>query len=77
MTFNSNTINLAAGVIIPSLFVTLAAISTVGKVQLGWLLVATLLTLFLLGRPGGMRRAGAAALIVMYFAFVVGTLVGS
>ena len=76
-TFNSNTINLAAGVIIPSLFVTLAAISTVGKVQLGWLLVATLLTLFLLGRPGGMRRAGAAALIVMYFAFVVGTLVGS
>jgi cation:H+ antiporter len=76
-TFNSNTINLGAGVILPSLFVTLAAISTLAKLQLAWLLAATLLTLSLLARPGGMRRAGAVALIVMYFAFVVGTLVGS
>ena len=37
-TFNSNTINLAAGVIAPSLFVTLAAISTARKLQLAWLL---------------------------------------
>jgi cation:H+ antiporter len=76
-TFNSNTINLGAGVVIPSLFVTLAAISTVAKLQLAWLLAATLLTLLLLARPGGMRRAGAVALILMYFAFVAGTLVGS
>jgi cation:H+ antiporter len=76
-TFNSNTINLGAGVIIPSLFVTLAAISTLAKLQLVWLLVATLLTLFLLGRDNGMGRAGAVALIVMYFAFAGGTLVAS
>ncbi|HET6868011.1 MAG TPA: hypothetical protein VFH80_19015 [Solirubrobacteraceae bacterium] len=76
-TFNSNTINLGAGVIIPSLIVTLAAASTLAKLQLAWLLAANLLTLVLLARPGGMRRAGAVALIVMYFAFVGGTLVGS
>jgi cation:H+ antiporter len=75
--FNSNTINLGAGVVVPSLFVTLAAISTLAKLQLAWLLVATLLTLFLLARDNGMRRVGAVALIVMYFAFAGGTLVGS
>jgi cation:H+ antiporter len=76
-TFNSNTINLVAGIVLPSLFVTLAALSTLGKLQLGWLVAATLLTLALLARPGGMRRPGAVALIALYFAFVVGTLVGS
>ncbi|HTU84218.1 MAG TPA: hypothetical protein VMF57_01515 [Solirubrobacteraceae bacterium] len=75
-TFNSNTINLAAGVIIPSLFVTLTAVTTLGKLQLAWLFAATILTLGLLARPGGMRRAGAVALIIMYFAFAAGTLVG-
>jgi cation:H+ antiporter len=76
-TFNSNTINLVVGVIVSSLFVTLAATSTLGKLQLAWLLGATLLTLFLLAHPEGMRRTGAIALLVLYFAFVVGTLVGS
>jgi cation:H+ antiporter len=75
-TFNSNTINLAAGVIVPSLFVTLAAVTTVGKLQLAWLFAATLLTLALLARSEGMGRAGAAGLIVLYLAFVGGTLVG-
>ena len=76
-TFNSNTINLAFGVIVPSLFITLAALSTLGKLQLAWLVAATILTMTLLARPGGMGRAGAVALIGLYFAFVVGTLVGS
>jgi cation:H+ antiporter len=76
-TFNSNTINLGAGVILPSLFVTFAAVSTLGKVQLAWLLAATLLTLALLGQPRGMRRPGAAVLVILYFAFVGGTLVGA
>jgi cation:H+ antiporter len=76
-TFNSNTINLAAGVIVPSLFVTLAAVSTLAKLQLAWLLAATLLTLSLLARREGMERAGAVALILMYLAFVAGTLVDS
>jgi cation:H+ antiporter len=76
-TFNSNTINLAGGVVLPSLFVTLAAISTLGRLQLAWLLLATLFTLAVLARPGGMRRRDAAVLVVLYLAFVVGTLVGS
>ncbi len=76
-TFNSNTINLAAGVVVPSLFVTLAAISTLGKLQLAWLLAANLFTLGVLARPGGMGRSAAAGLIVLYLAFAVGTLVGS
>jgi cation:H+ antiporter len=75
-TFNSNTINLEAGVIIPSLFVTLAAVGTLGKLQLAWLLAATLFTLAALARPDGMRRRDGVALIVLYFAFAVSTLVG-
>lgn len=73
--FNSNTINLAFGVIIPSLFVTLAAATTLGKLQLAWLVGVTLVTLGALARPTGMRRPQAALLVILYFAFVVGTLV--
>jgi hypothetical protein len=62
---------------VPALFVTLAAVTTLGKLQLAWLVGVTLITLALLLRPGGMRRAGAGLLIGLYFAFVVGTLVGS
>jgi cation:H+ antiporter len=76
-TFNSNTINLGFGVIVPSLFVTFAALTTLGKLQLAWLVGATLVTLGALARPGGMRRPEAAMLVILYFAFVGGTLVGS
>ncbi len=76
-TFNSNTINLGFGVIVPSLFVTFAAVSTVGRLQLAWLVAATLVTLAALARPGGMRRPDAVGLLILYFAFVVGTLVGA
>jgi cation:H+ antiporter len=75
-TFNSNSINLGAGVIVPSLFVSFAALTTVGKEQLGWLVAMTVATLAMLARPRGMGRAGAAGLIILYFAFVAGTLVG-
>ena len=62
-TFNSNTINLGFGVIVPSLFVTFAAVSTLGKLQLAWLIGATLVTMAALARPGGMNRAGGAVLV--------------
>lgn len=75
-TFNSNTINLGFGVIVPSLFVTFTAVTTLGKLQLAWLVGATLVTLGALARPAGMRRAEAAVLLILYFAFVAGTLVG-
>ena len=63
--------------IVPSLFVTLAAVATLGKLQLAWLFAATVLTLALLARSEGMGRRDAAALILLYFAFAGGTLVGS
>lgn len=76
-TFNSNTINLGFGLIVPSLFVTFTAVTTLGKLQLAWLVAATLFTLGALARPEGMRRSDAVMLVVLYFAFVGGTLVGS
>jgi cation:H+ antiporter len=69
-TFNSNTINLAFGVIAPALFVSLGAVTTTGKLELAWLVGMTLLTLAMLGRPGGMRRPGATAIIALYLGFV-------
>jgi cation:H+ antiporter len=76
-TFNSNSINLGVGVIAPSLFVTFAALSSVAKQQLGWLLAMTIASVGLLARPRGVRRPEAAALLILYVAFVAGTLVGS
>ena len=69
-TFNSNTINLVAGVTIPALFVGVSSISGLGRFDVAWLLAMTALSLLLLARPGGMRRAGAAALISAYAVFV-------
>jgi len=76
-TFNSNSINLGVGVIAPSLFVTFAALSSVDKLQLGFLLVMTVAAVGLLARHDGMGRPAATVLVILYFAFVGGTLVGS
>jgi cation:H+ antiporter len=69
-TFNSNTINLAAGVIAPSLFVTFTAPSTTAKLQLGWLVAMTCVCLLALVKNHGMRRPEAAAVIALYAGFV-------
>jgi cation:H+ antiporter len=68
-TFNSNTINLALGVIVPALFATLAVLTTTAKLELSWLVVMTLVSLLLLGRRRGIRRPEAAALIGLYLGF--------
>jgi cation:H+ antiporter len=68
--FNSNTINLAAGVIVPSLFVTLARLDDVAKAELAWLVGMTAVTLLFLARRRGMGRAGASVLIALYGGFV-------
>jgi cation:H+ antiporter len=74
-TFNSNTINLAAGVIVPSLFVTLGALSSTARLQLGWLVGMTCVCLFVLASRRGMRRPEAAAVIALYVGFVAIQLV--
>jgi cation:H+ antiporter len=71
---NSNTINLVAGVALPSLFVALTARSTQNKLDLALLAAAMVATIGLLAARGGMRRAGALTVIALYVAFIVATL---
>jgi cation:H+ antiporter len=68
---NSNTINLVAGIAVPSLFVTLAARSTADRVDLALLAATTLATVALLAPRGGVSRLGAAIIVGLYAAFVV------
>ncbi len=70
-TLNSNTINLVAGLVLPALFVTVAALTNEAKFDLAWLVVMTLACLALLARRRGLGRVGGAALIVLYLVFVV------
>jgi cation:H+ antiporter len=74
-TFNSNAINLGAGVIVPALFVTLTALSSTGELQLAWLMAMTLVTVLLLGRRGGLHRSEAAVIVALYLGFLVMQLV--
>lgn len=76
-TFNSNTINLTAGVAVPALFVTLASPSPTAKIDISWLIAMTAITLVLLARPAGMRRGGGAALICLYLGFVAVQLIST
>jgi cation:H+ antiporter len=69
-TFNSNTINLAAGVIGPSLFVTFAVHSSTAELQLAWLVLMTCVCLLALARNRGLRRPEATAVIALYAGFV-------
>jgi cation:H+ antiporter len=75
--FNSNTINLVAGVAIPGLFVTLTTHSASARVDLALLVVMTALTLVLLGSARGMRRLGGSALAGAYLLFVVIEVLGA
>jgi cation:H+ antiporter len=68
---NSNTINLVAGVALPSLFVTLAARSSTDQVDLALLAATTVASLALLGMRRGIGRVGGAIIISLYAAFVV------
>jgi cation:H+ antiporter len=75
-TYNSNTINLAVGVIIPALFVTFDAQSTTAKIQVAWVIAMTLASLAMLARPRGVGRPEAAVLMIMYVGFVVVAVLG-
>jgi len=68
---NSNSINLVAGVAVPSLFVTLAARSRIDRVDLALLAATTAASLGLLAMRGGMRRLGGVIVVLLYAAFVV------
>jgi cation:H+ antiporter len=76
-TFNSNTINLAGGVMAPALFVGLGSVSSTQRADLAWLLGMTCVCLFCLARPRGAGRAAGALLVALYAAFVVLQLAGA
>lgn len=69
-TFNSNTLNLGVGVLVPALFTPLGVLSATGKLQLTWLIAMTLACIALLAMRRGMRRGGGAVLILLYLGFV-------
>jgi cation:H+ antiporter len=71
---NSNTINLVAGVALPSIFVALTARSTQSQLDLALLAAAMAATIGLLAARGGMRRAGALTIMALYAAFIAATL---
>lgn len=68
---NSNTINLVAGVALPSLFVTLTVHSTTDQLDLALLATMTVATVALLRAPNGMRRPGGVVVVALYVLFVV------
>jgi cation:H+ antiporter len=71
---NSNSINLVAGVALPSMFVVLTARSGQEHADLALLGIAMLATIGLLAARGGMERRGATIIIALYAAFVAAAL---
>jgi cation:H+ antiporter len=74
-TLNSNTINLAGGVMLPAVIVGLAGATGLVKFDLAWLAGMTLFALVVLARPRGARRVDGIVLIALYLAFVAVQLV--
>ncbi|HEX4521138.1 MAG TPA: hypothetical protein VH063_16270 [Gaiellaceae bacterium] len=66
----SNTINLTGGILVPALFVGLAAASTSVKLDFLWVGVMTVVALAALAATRGMGRVAGLVLIAMYLAFV-------
>ena len=69
-TFNSNTTNLAFGIALPALFISIGSTSDLSRFDLGWLLLMTLVTIALFARRGGVTRSGGVAILGLYAVFV-------
>jgi cation:H+ antiporter len=68
--FSSNSINLLGGVLVPALFVEVTSRPGIERLDLGWLALTTLVSIYGLARPGGVGRRGGAVLVLLYAAFV-------
>jgi cation:H+ antiporter len=71
---NSNTINLVAGIALPSLLVTLTARTTKDQIDLALLAVAMVATVAALAPRTGIGRVRAGIIVTLYAAFVAVTL---
>jgi cation:H+ antiporter len=74
-TLNSNTINLAVGVVLPALFLSLGGASGLVGFDLAWLILMTSAAILLLRPPRGAGRPGGLLLIALYLVFVAVHLV--
>jgi cation:H+ antiporter len=70
-TLNSNSINLAFGIVVPALFVTAARAPSGFALDFVWMLTVTLAMLVLVGRRSGAGRLAGAAIVASYIAYVV------
>jgi len=69
-TLNSNTVNLAFGIAVPALFITVGSTSGLTWFGLAWLLLMTIAALGLFARKPGLTRAGGVAILLLYAVFV-------
>ena len=67
---NSNTINLAAGVALPALFLSLGGVSGLVGFDLAWLILMTSVAVLLLSRARGAGRWSGTVLVALYLVFV-------
>jgi cation:H+ antiporter len=74
-TLNSNTINLAGGVMLPAVIIGLGASTGLVEFDLAWFVGMTIVALLVLSRPRGARPVDGALLIALYVVFVVVQLV--
>ena len=68
--FNSNTINIAVGLVVPAIAVGVSSTTTLTRIAAIWLLALTVLTAGLTSVRGGLLRWEGAAVIACYLAFV-------
>ena len=69
-TFNSNSINLGAGVLAPALFTSLGVLTLTAKLELAWLMAMTVVCIALLATRQGVHRREATAILILYLGFV-------
>jgi cation:H+ antiporter len=69
-TLNSNSINIVAGLAVPTALGTLAAFSGLAIFDVAWLIGMTAAALVLFGKRGGGGRGAGAFLIVLYAVFL-------
>lgn len=76
-TLNSNTINLAVGVVLPALLISAGGVTGLVGFDLAWMLGMTVLALLLLSPRRGAGRLSGAALVALYLGFVGVHLAGA
>jgi hypothetical protein len=69
--FNSNSLNILAGLVIPALFLSLGAASGVQAFSAWWLLGMTVVAIALCWSGRGLQRLEGAAMVLLYVPFVI------